>query len=154
MLKGKEDPEYVILARLYLLSKEVEDDTFGDTVINAFLAKIRERTMLPDLALLNLPGPWCINLTYRKTKTGDLLRKVLVHAYAREDSMAILKNISSHADLSFHSDLSVELLEMRAELTTTMDEMSNCELSQSSNVGIGILLPGKMVFRGVRPRRI
>lgn len=123
----EEDAEYVELAELYLLSDKLEDETFADCIADAFLAKIRERTTMPDSnSMLNLPGHFCINLIF-DSFTPNLLTNLLTYVYVFEDSQANFDSIAPLVSPRFSTALVSNLIGFRGKIdTAAVDSADSC----------------------------
>lgn len=108
---AQEDSEYILLANAYFMAERMEDDDFADSIMDAFLSKMRSRRTGTAGTVLDLPGTECINLVYEKTTMEHPLRRLIVHIYSRVNSSTNFKQMRGTVDVAFVADLAGRLLE-------------------------------------------
>ena len=128
-LPGVEDPEYVALAKLYILSKQIEDSNFAGAVTNAFLTKLRERKSSSSKAL---PGVSCIALVFSSGAPTDKLAQLILEAYARDGNLSDLRDKKAPIHPVFMHELACLLLETRAKPNNTggLQRLDQCDFHQ------------------------
>ena len=130
-LETGEDNEYIKLAGLFLLSKQLRDDKFGDTVVDAFVYKLNQSASEQD-DVPRLPGPTCINMIY--AKFGDCIHftAMIVDAYASAATRAEVSRIRYFVNADFLADLNMKLLELRGAPDLPVGG-SNCDYHSHSS---------------------
>ena len=102
-----EEPEYLALAKLYVLGQTLEDTPFQTTIIDAMVAKFQTSDASENW---RLPGKEAITLIYDSTGEGSLARKFLVRAYGAKSTVASLDALKGNVPAIFLQNVAVTIL--------------------------------------------
>ena len=100
---------------LYMLGVELEDNPFAHTVLDAFVAKLREPEDADDLNY-QLPNPRCINHAYTHIDMLRPIANLIDHAYAYVADREELESVRGEVSSDFLTDLAKQLVKNRGEL--------------------------------------
>lgn len=104
--------QYITLATLYVLGERLNDTTFQDSVINAMVFNLREKT---ETNRTICPASLVINTIYDNTTRKSPVRRLLVDIYVRygNESFEVSDEVVNH---EFLSELSHALVKDRVLL--------------------------------------
>jgi len=129
-----QDVEYMHLIKAYILGVFLDDFKFQDATSDAMLAKAQ--TVMND-GFRYCPGVDPINLVYKNTSRGSLLRQMVLDMYVEEAMPDRMDDADEHYtyDSDFMAELALGLMGKRGSLAIDDEEAEDEDENMSDEDG-------------------